>query len=98
MQSTLQSLDALEAALREALAQRDWEAVSALDPQCRTLISEVVSLEQWGNPVLRERVGALSQLYAELQQAARLERERVAGELTRLNQSKQVTNAYKPLG
>jgi len=48
--------------------------------------------------LLRERVGALSQLYAELQQAARLERERIAGELTRLNQSEQVKSAYKPLG
>lgn len=98
MQSTLQSLEALEAALREALAQQDWGSVSALDPRCRTLISEVVSLESWDDPVLREQVGVLSQLYAELQQAARLERERIAAELTRLNQSEQIKSAYKPLG
>lgn len=98
MQSILQALEALQADLRDALSRQDWEAVSALDPQCRALVKEVVALESWGDPVLREQIGELSQLYAELQQAARAERERIAGQLTRLNQSKQVDQAYKTFG
>ncbi|MBA1275204.1 flagellar protein FliT [Stutzerimonas azotifigens] len=98
MQSILQSLEALWTDLGDALSRQDWEAVNALDPKCRMLVGEVVALESWGEPMLREQVGKLSQLYAELQQAARTERERVAGELTRLNQSKRVDRAYKTFG
>ncbi|EXF47091.1 signal transduction histidine kinase [Pseudomonas sp. BAY1663] len=47
---------------------------------------------------LREPLEELSRLYAELQRAARAERERIAGELTRLNQSKRVDQAYKTFG
>ena len=93
MQATFQSFETLQAALREALARQDWGAVTALDPQCRVLLGEVVALEAWDNSVLRDQVEALSNLYAELQQAARDERERIAGELARLNQSNQVSQA-----
>ncbi len=95
MQPIIQSLEALQADLREALAQQDWEAIGALDVQCRELVGEV---GENSDPALREQVEALSKLYIELQLAARQERERIAGELTRLNQSKQVNRAYESLG
>ncbi|MHB0764589.1 flagellar protein FliT [Stutzerimonas sp. NM35] len=95
MQPIIQSLEALQADLREALAQLDWEAIGALDVQCRELVGEVGDN---GDPALREQVEALSKLYAELQHAAREERERIAADLTRLNQSKQVNRAYESLG
>lgn len=95
MQLIQQSFEALQIKLRKALIQHDWDAIIALDPQCRVLVEEVVSLEAWDDQTLRGQVGALSILYAELQQAARQERERIASELTRLNQSKQVDQAYK---
>lgn len=91
----LQALSALQSDLREALARQDWQAITALDPQCRTLIDKVVGMEAWKDQALRDQVEALSKLYAELQRAARQERERIAGELTRLNQSKQVDQTYK---
>ena len=47
---------------------------------------------------LREQLAELSRIYLELQQAGQAERERLAGELTRLNQSKQVSQAYTTLG
>ncbi|CDZ93852.1 flagellar protein FliT [Pseudomonas saudiphocaensis] len=95
MQPILQSLEALQGDLREALAQQDWEAIGALDLRCRELVGEV---GKSGDSALREPVEALSQLYAELQLTARQERERIASELTRLNQSKQVSRAYESLG
>jgi len=90
-----ESLESLQTSLREALFHQNWAAVSALDSQCRVLIEDIVSLESWGDSSLREQVGRLSILYAELQQAARAERERIASELTRLNQSKQIDQMYK---
>lgn len=95
MQAIIQSLEALQADLREALAQQDWEAIGALDVQCRELVGEV---GESSDPALREQVEALSKLYIELQLAARQERERIASELTRLNQSKQANRAYESLG
>ncbi len=98
MKLLIESLESLQASLRDALSRQDWAAVSALDPQCRALVAEIVAREPWDDLSLREQVGALSTMYAELQQAARAERERVASELARLNQSKQVDQAYKTFG
>ncbi|AWM58217.1 flagellar protein FliT [Stutzerimonas stutzeri] len=98
MKLIIESLESLQASLRDALSRQDWAVVSALDPQCRALVAEIVALEPWNDSSLREQVGALSALYAELQQAARVERERVASELARLHQSKQVDQAYKTFG
>lgn len=95
MQSTLQALESLRNAFRDALTLKDWEAIGALDSQCRALIGEVA---ESNDPALRRLLEELSRLYAELQQAARAERERIAGELTRLNQSKRIDQAYKALG
>ena len=95
MQLTIQSLKALQADLREALARQDWEAIGELDLRCRKLVGEV---SESGDSTLREQVEALLNLYAELQLAARKERERIASELTRLNQTKQVNRAYESLG
>src|SRR5690554_245342 len=73
MQPTLQALASLQNALREALVQQDWAAIGALDAQCRALIGEAGA----SDPALREPLEELSRLYAELQRAARAERERI---------------------
>lgn len=98
MQTVIHSIAALRVSLQEALSRQDWEAIGELDRQCSVLLAEVVASEPWSDQALREQVEELSRLYVQLQQFGRAERERLAGELTRLNQSKQVTNAYKPLG
>jgi len=94
MQSTLQTLTSLQDALREALAKQDWSTITALDAQCRALIEEAEGCYH----ALREPLEELSQLYAELRQAAGVERERIAGELTRINKSKRAGQMYKAFG
>ncbi|WP_301360341.1 flagellar protein FliT [Stutzerimonas nitrititolerans] len=95
--NVIQSIAALKASLQEALAKQDWEAMGELDRRCRALVAEAAVGDASGDPALREQLEELSRLYVVLQQAARAERDRVAGELTRLNQSKQVNQAYRPL-
>jgi len=95
MQHGLEALESLRLALAGALESRDWEAIGVLDSQCRALMgnnSGIIDSD------LRGQIEALSRLYIELQQAARAERERIASDLTRLNQSKQVNQAYKAFG
>lgn len=95
MQQTItQSIAALRASLQETLAQQDWEAIGELDAQCRTLVAALRDEDAFDSE-LREQIDALVSLYEELQKSGRAERERLAGELTRLNQSKQVDQAYK---
>ncbi len=95
MQQTItQSIAALRASLQETLAQQNWEAIGELDAQCRILVAALRDEDAFDSE-LREQIDALKALYDELQQSGRAERERLAGELTRLNQSKQVDQAYK---
>ncbi|MFI8743035.1 flagellar protein FliT [Stutzerimonas zhaodongensis] len=98
MLSLVDRLQAQVKLLREALARLDWEAVALLDKQSRILVKTVAASESWDDRELHQGISELSQIYAELQQAGRAERDRLAGELTRLSQSKQVNQAYKPLG
>lgn len=97
MQSRKQAFATLADRLRDALAAGDWETIALLDEECRTLVATLGDEDAF-DAGLREQLAELLRLYDDLQQVGRAERERLAGELTRLNQSKQVNRAYKPLG
>ncbi len=97
MQSRKQAFATLADRLRDALAAGDWETIALLDEECRVLVATLRDEDAF-DAGLREQLAELSRLYDDLQQVGRAERERLAGELTRLNQSKQVNRAYKPLG
>ncbi len=83
--------------LRNALANGDWEGIAALDEDCGALIATLQD-EDAADAELREAIEAMAEVYAKLQAAGRSERERLALELTKLSQSKQVTQAYTSLG
>lgn len=97
MQSSKEAFATLTGKLRDALAANDWEVIALLDGECRGQMAKL-SGENALDVGLREQLAELSNLYLELQQFGRAERERLAAELTRLNQSKQVKQAYEPLG
>lgn len=97
MQSSKQAFATLTGKLHDALAAGDWGAIALLDDECRTLVAGLRDADA-ADAELREQLGQLSRLYDELKQSSRAERSRLAGELTRLNQSKHVNQAYKSLG
>lgn len=96
MHSNKQAFASLIGKLRDALSGGDWEAIKALDEECNALVAALRDEDAF-DAGLRQQIEELSRLYEELQRTGRAERERIATELTRLNQSKQVTNAYTPL-
>ncbi|WP_312290647.1 flagellar protein FliT [Stutzerimonas nitrititolerans] len=96
MHSNKEAFAELVGKLRDALAAGDWEAIKALDEECSALVATLRDEDAF-DAELRQQIEELSRLYEELQRTGRAERERIAAELTRLSQSKQVTNAYKPL-
>jgi len=97
MQSRKQEFATLTSKLRAMLAAGDWEAIAVLDEECRNLVAALRD-EDAADAGLGEQLAELSSLYGELQHSGVSERERLAGELTRLNKSKQVNQAYLPLG
>lgn len=97
MQSNKQAFATLAGKLRAAMAEGDWTAIMTLDEECSALVAALRD-EDAVDADLRQQIEALSHLYEELQRSGRAERERLAGELTRLNQSKHVNQAYKPQG
>jgi len=92
-----QAFGALAQKLRNALDAGEWETVRSLDGECSALVASLCD-EDATDAGLRAEIDAVAALYDELQRAGRVERERLATELTKLNQAKQVNLAYKPLG
>ncbi|MCQ4258383.1 flagellar protein FliT [Stutzerimonas stutzeri] len=88
-----QVLATLAGRLRDGLAAGDWEAIAVMDEECRTLVAALCDEDAFA-PEMRKQLAELSCLYDELQQSDRAERERLVGELTRLNGSKHVHQAY----
>jgi hypothetical protein len=97
MSSPKQAFALLAKKLRDAFAAGDWETIALLDEECRSLVA-ALGEQDASDAELREQLADLSRIYLELQQAGQTERERLAGELTRLSQSKQVSQAYTTLG
>ncbi|AHY43290.1 flagellar protein FliT [Stutzerimonas decontaminans] len=97
MQAKTQAFAELTEQIRGALDGGDWDAIAALDAACSALVSTLRD-EDAVHVELRAEIEAMAELYAKLQEAGRSERERLALELTKLSQGKQVTQAYTPLG
>lgn len=93
IQTRKQEFATLTGKLRDARNAGDWEAITKLDAECRTLVAALCDEDAFDSD-LRKQLAELSRLYDELQQFGRAERERLVGELTRLNRSKHVHQAY----
>lgn len=96
MQSKKQAFSDVALRLREALVEGNWETIASLDKACSTLVASLRD-EDAADDELRAEIDAMVELYAALQLAGRAERERLALELTKLNQAAHVNQAYKPL-
>ncbi len=97
MQSKKQAFADLTKQLHASLAADNWEAIASLDGACSALVATLED-EDATYVELRAEIDAMAEVYAKLQAAGRSERERLALELTKLSQSKQVTQAYTSLG
>ncbi len=93
IQTRKQEFATLTGKLRDARDAGDWEAITKLDAECSTLVAALCDGDAFDSG-LRKELAELSRLYDELQQSGRAERERLVGELTRLNQSKHVDQVY----
>ena len=96
--STVEQLQHTSSALRDALAQQDWQAVGRLDLQCRQAVDNAMSDPHQNSDALRERMQELLDLYHEMVSICQGERQRIADELRQINQSKQSAKVYQMFG
>jgi flagellar protein FliT len=98
MSAAVKHLEETGNALRDALAQQDWTAISVLDLQCRQVVEAVMVEPREDDSAIRQRLQELVGLYRELVATCQAEKQRVAEELIQLNQSQQGANIYKLFG
>ncbi|MCQ2031151.1 flagellar protein FliT [Stutzerimonas zhaodongensis] len=98
MSAAVKRLEETGNALRDAMAQQDWTAISVLDVQCRQVVEAAMVEAREDDSTIRQRLQDLVNLYQELVAACQAEKRRVADELIQLNQSQQGANIYKLFG
>ncbi|MCQ4256717.1 flagellar protein FliT [Stutzerimonas stutzeri] len=98
MSAAVKRLEETGTALRDAMAQQDWTAISVLDLQCRQVVEAAMVEPRDDDSTIRQRLQDLVALYQELVAACQAEKRRVADELIQLNQSQQGANIYKLFG
>jgi hypothetical protein len=98
MSAAVNRLEETGNALRDAMAQQDWTAISVLDVQCRQVVEAAMVEPREDDSTIRQRLQDLVTLYQELVAACQAEKRRVADELIQLNQSQQGANVYKLFG
>ncbi|KJH80953.1 flagellar protein FliT [Pseudomonas sp. KSR10] len=98
MSAAVKRLEETRSALRDAMAQQDWTAISVLDLQCRQVVEAAMVEPREDEPALRQRLQELVNLYQELVVTCQTEQRRVADELLQLNQSQRNANVYKLFG
>jgi molybdenum-dependent DNA-binding transcriptional regulator ModE len=98
MNASVKRLEETGSALRDALSQQDWAAISMLDRECRNAVDDVMKGSERDNVVLRQRLQELLELYREMVSTCQVEQRRIAGELRQLNQSQQGAKVYQLFG
>ncbi len=98
MSAAVKRLEETGNALRDAMVQQDWTAISVLDLQCRQVVEAAMNEAREDEPAIRQRLEELVSLYRELVTTCQAEQRRVADELIQLNQSKHGAKVYKLFG
>lgn len=98
MNASVKRLEETGSALRNALSQQDWAAISMLDRECRNAVDDVMKGSERDSVVLRQRLQELLELYREMVSTCQVEQRRIAGELRQLNQSQQGAKVYQLFG
>jgi flagellar protein FliT len=98
MNSSVQVLEDAGRSLRAALSNQDWESIAVIDQQCREAVEEVAVTLPRNEPLLKEKMQALLEIYKELIDACRSERKRLADEILQVRKSCEGAKVYQLQG
>jgi len=92
--SALERIEYTRAALTQALAVKDWAAIGKLDLQIRACLDGLFDGTPADPAVVRHNLESLLQLYRQLVDVSRGERQAVAEELTQVRQGHNASKVY----
>ncbi|KQW39559.1 MULTISPECIES: hypothetical protein [Pseudomonas] len=98
MSQALQRIEQTRDALVDALAERNWEAISQLDMTCRSCMEDVLSESQVDEAALRTNLEALLGVYRQLLEAATGERQAIVDEMQQIHQAQNAAKVYHLFG
>jgi hypothetical protein len=98
MSQALQRIEQTRDALVEALAERDWEAISQLDLACRSCMEDVLGEPQVDEAALRMNLEELLGVYRQLLEAATGERQAIVDEMSQIQQAQNAAKVYHLFG
>lgn len=94
MSAALQRIEETREALVEALAERNWEAITQLDLACRECVESVVGELASDDEGLRSNLEELLGVYRQLIDVAVGERQAIVEEMTEIQRAKNATKVY----
>jgi len=98
MNASVKRLEETGIALRDAMVQQDWTAISVLDTQCRQVVEAAMNEPREDESAIRRHLQELTIIYRELVGACQAEQSRVKGELNHINHSQHRAKVYKLFG
>ena len=85
----------VQQAMRLALSNDDWEELSSLDLECRSLVEEAVAEASNNQLIVRDAIMPLLDLYKHAVAACEAHRDQIAAELKGFNRQKTSAQAYQ---
>lgn len=98
MSAALQRIEETREALVEALAERNWEAITQLDLTCRECVESVVEHAAPDDEKLRGKLEELLGVYRQLIDVAVGERQAIVDEMSEIQRAKNATKVYHLFG
>ncbi|EJL05293.1 MULTISPECIES: hypothetical protein [Pseudomonas] len=98
MSQALLRIEQTRNALVDALAERNWDAISELDLACRSCMEDVLSESQVDEAALRTNLEQLLMVYRQLLEAATGERQAIVDEMSQIHQAQNAAKVYHLFG
>lgn len=93
--NALQKIELTRSALQDALANEDWDNITALDLECRSCLDNILDDKSVDEHVLRESLEGLLALYRELVMATTSVRQSIAAQMAQARQGHQAARVYQ---
>lgn len=98
MSQALLRIEQTRDALVDALAARNWDAISELDLTCRSVMDDALSESQVDEAALRTNLEELLAVYRQLLEAATGARQAIVDEMQQINQAQNAAKVYHLFG
>jgi hypothetical protein len=98
MSQALQRIEETREALIDALAERNWDAISELDMACRECVDKVLTEAPIDEAAVRTNLESLLAVYKDLLTVTMGERQSIVDEMSQITQAKSAAKVYHLFG